>query len=171
MKKNKLSVIAALLLLSVIFIGADGSSSCDSEVDDVQRHETEKLVSEAHGQVGMPDIINFQERRLAKQILEMRDKEIATHTYIKNDMRGCLVYLGPSIGYGLPYAVQFTNPEKYEYSGATLPQPDPNGLFMPDSLSATWVILSDPATGKTAPVYVEPEITVSPFRIRQAECK
>lgn len=149
----------------------------DKSADKKQSQETAKMMNEANAQIGMPDIINFQERKFAKQILELRDKEILTHTYIKNDFKGCLVYLGRSVGYGLPYAVQFTNPMKLvrKYNTAntkiTMPQEDPNGLFMPDSLSATWVLLYDEATKKTSPVYVESEITVSPFRIKRAECK
>ena len=44
-----------------------------------------------------------------------------------------------------------------------LPQPDPNGLFMPTSSSATWLMMVDPNGGKPRPVYIEPEIVVSPF--------
>lgn len=158
-----------LLLTACAFLSLTACNIEDAEYQ--QKIATGKLTAEANKQIGMPDIVNFQERRFAKQILEMRDSEIATHTYIKNDMQGCLVYLGASVGYGLPYAVQFTNPMQYKHSGATLPQPDPNGLYMPDSLTATWVLLSDPHTGKTSPVYVESELTVSTFRIKQAECK
>lgn len=164
-----------------------GMTACNEEKvssDQKQAAQTEKLTSEANAQIGMPDIINFQERKFAKQILELRDKEILTHTYIKNDFKGCLTYLGRSVGYGLPYAVQFTNPNKLaapthrdgtqsrtSWRDIPMPQPDPNGLFMPDSLSATWVLLYDEATKKTSPVYVESELTVSPFRIKRAECK
>lgn len=167
MKKLLLIPLAALSL-----------TACDEQVQSAEKQQaeaTKKLTAEASRQIGMPDIVNFQERRLAKQILEMRDSEIATHTYIKNDMQGCLVYLGASVGYGLPYAVQFTNPERKVFGtnggSISLPQADPNGLYMPDSLTATWVILYDPETKKTAPVYVESELTVSPFRIKRAECK
>jgi len=47
----------------------------------------------------------------------------------------------------------------------TLPQADPNGLFMPTSSSATWLMMIDPETNKPRPVYIEPEIIVSPFRL------
>jgi hypothetical protein len=72
--------------------------------------------------------------------------------------------------------VQFTNPEKVVvnkfrgnangYGGVygTLPQADPNGLFMPDGLSATWILLVGP-DGEAHPVYVESEILVSPFSL------
>jgi len=167
-------LLAAMAVMTCITLAACEPQQPSAEQQ--QQTATARLTKEANMQIGMPDIINFQERRLAKQILEMRDTEIATHTYIQNSMRGCLVYLGASVGYGLPYAVQFTNPMRRIGDGFngeidTLPQPDPNGLYMPDSLSATWVLLYDPATKETAPVYVEQELTVSPFRIKQAECK
>lgn len=39
-------------------------------------------------------------------------------------------------------------------------QPEPNGLYMPDSTSATWVICLG-EDGDLDPVYVEPQIIVS----------
>ena len=50
----------------------------------------------------------------------------------------------------------------------TIPQPEPNGLFMPDSVSATWVYLISPS-GDISPTYVEPTITVSLFPIINAK--
>lgn len=132
-----------------------------------QAAKTKQLQAEADRQIGMPDIINFQERKFAKQILEMRDKAISTYTYII-DMNGRKHFICESVGYGLPYSVQFTNPEKIQrvYQGAYLamPQADPNGLYMPDGLSATWVLCSDGKKG-VKPVYIESEILVSPFKM------
>jgi len=118
----------------------------------------------------MPDITRFTERKLAKDILELRDKEITTYCYLVN-LNGDLIFLGEAIGFGLPYSVQFTNPViplEVHTSGQganpaiELPQADPNGLFMPGGLSATWIMLKGP-DGKVHPVYIEPEIIVSPF--------
>jgi hypothetical protein len=53
------------------------------------------------------------------------------------------------------------------YGYAILPQADPNGLFMPTSSSATWLMMIDPKTNKPRPVYVEPEIVVSPFPLHE----
>ena len=135
--------------------------------EEAQTKQTAQLQAEASKQIGMPDIVNFQERRFAKQILEMRDKAIATYTYFI-DMNGNKHFICESVGYGLPYSVQFTNPERKEYGreGGTiaLPQADPNGLYMPDALSATWVLCSD-NKGGVKPVYVEPQIMVSPFKM------
>lgn len=151
-----------LLPLCFLFLAFDCSVS--NEADKKQRKATDKLTAEAERQVGMPNIINFQERKLAKLIFELRDKEdLICYAYIKSDYQGKLFYIGKCIGFGLPYSVQYTNPERYHYSGVTLPQPDPNGLFMPQGLSATWLMMIDPGTNEPRPVYVEPEIVVSPF--------
>jgi hypothetical protein len=139
-----------------------------SDIDRVQEKETAQLAAEAHVQVGMPDIMNWTERRQFKDILELRDEpELSTYTYIVN-WQGQLLPLCQSIGYGLPYSVQYTNPLREEpgHQGViALPQPDPNGLFMPSGLSATWVLCLDPATGTVDPVYVEPAIIVSRFEL------
>ena len=144
--------------------------SCDSgsDADNIQAQQTKKSMLEANRQIGMPAISNFQERKLAKMIFELRDQEnLKTYAYIINNMTGELVFIGKCIGFGLPYSVQFTNPERIEYrqgNMATVPQPDPNGLFMPSGLSATWLMMLD-ENGKARPVYVEPEILVSPFKL------
>lgn len=144
-------------------LGCEDRTSSDS----VMRKQTEQAMQEANAQIGMPAIKNFQERKLAKMIFELRDQEnLVTYAYIVNHMTGKLVFIGKCIGYGLPYSIQYTNPSKLQYktSGGyhIMPQADPNGLFMPEGLSATWLMMLD-KDGEPHPVYVEPEIFVSPF--------
>jgi hypothetical protein len=156
----------SLLFLGVLFLLLLSMFSCDIEesADSKQRRATKKSLKEAHRQIGMPAIKNFQERKLAKMIFELRDQEnLVCYAYLVNKMTGKLVFLGKCIGFGLPYSVQYTNPERYVVGGGTLPQADPNGLFMPQGLSATWLMMIDRRTGKARPVYIEPEIVVSPF--------
>ena len=150
----------------------------DNSADSKLAEQTEQAMQEANRQIGMPAIKNFQERKLMKMILELRDQEnLMCHAYIVN-LEGKLIYLGQCVGYGLPYSVQYTNPEKVAVDRridaanggdhtvwGKLPQPDPNGLFMPDGLSATWLMLVDKETGEPRPVYVEPEIIVSPIKL------
>jgi hypothetical protein len=132
-------------------------------------------MKEANAQVGMPALVNYQEKKLAKMLYELRDQEkLVCYAYLKS-LEGKAVYLGKCIGYGLPYCVQFSNPERVahetNYNGGsfgTLPQPEPNGLFMPQSLSATWLMMIDSETGEQRPVYIEPEIIVSPFLLSNA---
>ena len=146
-----------------------GNSDCDqgSSVDTKQAVQTEKMVAEAERLTGPPNITNFTERRFAKMIYELRDQEVATYSYFM-DMHGKLHFLCESIGFGLPYSVQYVNPQRKIFgrqSVTTIPQPEPNGLFMPDGLSATWVLCSD-GKGSVKPVYSEPSLIVSPFPLK-----
>jgi hypothetical protein len=50
-------------------------------------------------------------------------------------------------------------------AGITLPQPEPNGLFMPPDSEATWIMCSD-GSGGVRPVYSEPRLVVSPFPLK-----
>jgi len=164
----KLNIIRLTVILSAFSL-----ASCVEEQtsDRKQQQEQESILQEATSSVGMPAIKNFRERKLAKDILELRDQEgLTTYTYIVAEATGKLVFLGESIGYGLPYSTQFTNPEKIErYSSAggyvTLPQADPNGLFSPASADGTWVMLKDPNGSKVVPVLIEPRCIVSPFKL------
>ena len=164
---RKLNFVFLLMVgLTLMFwVGCEDRNKADK----VQREQTEKSMLEMNRQVGMPAIKNYQEKKLAKMIFELRDQaNLITYTYIIT-ITGKKVFLGKSIGYGLPYSIQYTNPMKkvFQSNGGsvTLPQADPNGLFMPDGLSATWIMLINPKTGKPKPVYIENEIIVSPFRL------
>jgi len=157
---KKLSTI----LLGIMCLFIMGNTDCSGGTDSQQRAENEKMVQEAHKQTGTPNIRNFTERKFAKMIYELRDQEVTTYSYFM-DMNGDLHFLCESIGFGLPYSVQYVNPQRYHHNGTTLPQPEPNGLFMPDSLSATWVLCSD-GKGKVRPVYSEPSLIVSPFPLK-----
>lgn len=158
-----------MLILSLFIVGCNVNVAPDA--DKRQAAETKQRLAEADRQIGMPDITRFTERKLAKDILELRDKEITTYCYIVN-LNGELIFIGEAIGFGLPYSVQYTNPEVVAHknnlnggSFGTLPQADPNGLFMPQGLAATWIMLKGP-DGKVHPVYMEPEIIVSPFKLK-----
>jgi len=167
---NKLMTV--LVLVSLLATGCTNSVPKKDSADARQAEETRVRLSEADRQIGMPDITRFTERKLARDILELRDKEITTYCYIVN-LNGDLIFLGEAIGFGIPYSVQYTNPQTVDTvdggeHGArnpyTMPQADPNGLFMPEGLSATWIMLKGP-DGKVHPVYMEPEIIVSPFKL------
>jgi hypothetical protein len=156
-----------LILISIVCL-VMATSCIELSSDDRQRIEQEKILMEGTTQVGMPAIKNFREKRLLKDILEMRDQEgLITYVYWASEFQGKLVFLGEAIGYGIPYSTQFTNPQKRDCS-ISLPQADPNGLFSPGSAEGTWVLLKDPSSGKTSPVYIEPRIVVSPFKLKGA---
>jgi hypothetical protein len=165
-------VLTGVVLVLLATAGM-GQSSCGevSKSDAIQRQQGEKLLQEATAQTGMPALVNFRERKLLKDILEMRDQDgLVTYTYVFNELQGKLVFLCNSIGYGIPYATQYTNPQKPLYMDradtAVIDQADPNGLFSPSSAEGTWVQCSDPAkAGAVRTVYIEPRIIVSPFKL------
>lgn len=160
-----------ILIISLLFIlSSCGELNMQPTGDEIQSQQTRDAQSEALREVGAPNIVNFQELRLAKMITELRDQEnILTYTYIVN-LNGELIFMGESIGFGLPYSVQTTNPMRVYHeegvngrSATFIPQPEPNMLFMPEGLSATWIMLINPVTDEAQPVYIESEILVSPF--------
>jgi len=170
---KKISIVC-LVCLAMSFVGCSRPMSGKKDADTIQQEQTKQSLAEANRQIGMPAITNFQELKLAKMIFELRDKEdYVCHAYLVNQMTGEIgQYLGKCLGYGIPYSVQFTNPEKVVHecnmnggSFGTLPQADPNGLFMPTSSSATWLMLQDKESGDFRPTYVEPLIIVSPFEL------
>lgn len=148
--------------------------------NDTQRQQQETLLKEATSSVGMPAIHNFRERRLLKDIYEMRDQEgLITYTYLFSPMTGKLSFFCDSIGYGIPYSTQFTAPtavQRYylpsvngtgaDWGHDDLPQADPNGLFSPASADGTWVMCKDPSSKNVQPMYIEPRIVVSPFKLK-----
>jgi hypothetical protein len=158
--------VAAAVLSAAALLSPDGSCE-DNSSDAVQRRQQESILAEGTAQTGMPAIKNFRERKLLKDILELRDQDgLVTHTYLYNAMSGRLVFFCDSIGYGIPYATEYTSPAKPSRSdqyGFALPQADPNGLFSPASAEGTWVMCKDPGGDVVRPVYVEPRVVVSPF--------
>lgn len=167
----------AFALLLLLAPSEPGCGTSPETSDDKQRRQQETILAEGTAQVGMPAIKNFRERKLMKDILEMRDQEgIVTYTYTFSEVTGKLTFFCDSIGYGLPYATQFTNPSKlerghwdgYHYS-EVLPQADPNGLFSPASADGTWVMCKDPGGTEARPVYIEPKVVTSPFKLPTAD--
>jgi len=138
---------------------------CVNETSDQrQQVQQEQMLQDATSQTGMPAIKNFRERKLMKDILEKRDQDgLVTWTYLFSEVSGKYHFFCHSFGYGLPYATQYTNPQKAIYSGLALPQADPNGLFSPGSAEGTWVMCLNPHGTDVSPVYVEPKIITSPF--------
>jgi hypothetical protein len=162
MKKLLILLVASVLVL----VGCEGEESADTKA----KEQTEQIMQEIDRQVGMPRITNFQEKKLAKEIFELRDRsDLVTYAYTQN-LDGKYVYLGKAIGFGLPYSVQYTNPERIAdrsstYGYVTLPQADPNGLFMPEGLSSTWLMLINEETGEPEIIYTEPSIVVTQSKL------
>ncbi len=164
MKKTALIILFSLSF--VILMGQSDDSCNGKSSDQIQKEQQERILMEGTSSVGMPAIKNFQEKRILKDILELRDQTgYITYTYIFSEYLGKFIYLGQSIGYGIPAATQFTNPEKVVWNQTVIPQADPNGLFSPSSAEGTWVLLKDPNSSDVKPIYVEPRIIVSPFKM------
>ena len=166
-----------LLFISLISLMAVG---CDVQPvqktsDQKQNDQQETINKQAVEEVGLPNIVNFAEKRQLKDIYELRDKAITTYTYTQ-DNNGINHLLCRSVNYGIPYSTQYTNPMQpamhtysqdnlQHYGGYAVPQADPNGLYSPASAEGTWIFCLDPNTKKPAPLYVEPRVIVSPFKL------
>jgi len=152
---------------ALLGIAALALTACDytASSEDIQNQKQEQVNKQAVQTVGMPAIVNFQEKRILKDIYELRDTQIRTYTYI-TDLNGHLHKLCDSIGYGIPAATQYTNPQVKPsgyHDEVPIPQADPNGLYSPASAEGTWVLCNQPGKDKTVPVYIEPRVIVSPF--------
>lgn len=167
------------LLILVVLIATVSGCAYNPNSSDVQRDRQEKMVSEGVAQTGLPAIKNFRELKLAKDIYEMRDQTgLVTYSYLWSDVQGRLIFLCNSIGYPIPYGVQITAPESIQryylapVQGATrdwgherLPQAEPNGLFSPSSAEGSWVMCKDPHGKDVRPIYTEPRVIVSQFKL------
>lgn len=169
-KKIATLILSVVCVTGVLFTGCEDMQS----TDDKQAQQTEVLQKQAAQKLGMPNITNFYEKKTLKRIMEDCDNSnLITYAYIYNTMTGKFEYLGQTIGYGIPYGTEYTNPQ-YKPNGYNeeepLPQADPNGLYKAENVSATWLMLIDPSTGEAKPVYEESEITVSPFKLDKSKC-
>ena len=158
--------LALILPFIVALAACDGPRPTSTQIEKAKQEE---MSMQAVQQVGMPAIVNFAEKRMMKDIIELRDRMEPTITYV-TDMNGHLHKRCNSVGYGLPYATQYTNPQRVargnetpEHGNVTLPQADPNGLYSPASAEGTWVMCV--FDGKAKPVYFEDRVTVSPVAL------
>lgn len=169
---KKLYPFIGLMLVSVLLAGCFEEDAATKR----ERQATAQLAEQASVIVGTPAIQNFTEKRNLKMLYELRDNpKLTTVTYIV-DLNGKLHKFCDSMGYGFPYATQFTNPQRDTYYGSTansgssvhfsLPQPEPNGLFMPNAADGTWVMCLNPENKQVQPVYVEPRVVISPFALK-----
>ena len=162
---HKISTIFIVAAIAAMLAGCDEAAPSDK----AQARQQEQASQEANAQAGFPGITRFTEKKMVKMLYERRDAEVATFSYVM-DMNGRLFHVCDSIGYGLPYGVQYTNPEKDIYTTSAsvhhnLPQAEPNGLFMPPTADGTWVMCAG-KNGSIDPLYVEPHVIVSPHKLK-----
>lgn len=152
-------VLTLLMVLSFTITSCDDPKKSDTVLNAKQ----EASMKEAVRQVGMPNIVNFTQRKQLKMIQELCDQEnLICYAYIVPEMTGKPVFLGKCIGFGIPYSTQYTSPQKVAYDqwhdSPVIPQADPNGLFMPDNAEGTWLMMVDPQTKEIHPAYIEPRV-------------
>jgi len=171
---KKFLIAAAIAAMTATTANAGWFDEPAPSSDEAVADQMEKLLKEGERQTGLPAITNFTEKRMVKWLYELRDQpNYRTYTYIVT-MNGTLIKICDSVGYGINASIQYSNPDKVvdyeEFVGdridahvGTLPQAEPNGLFMPEGLAATYVMCVDGTSEDVKAVYLEPEIIVSPF--------
>lgn len=171
MKKTLVGILVAISVFGLV--GCDEGSASATGTEKEMNKQQQQVLEESNRQIGMPNIKNHFEKKMAKDIWELRDNpDLTTYAYTQN-MDGRYVYLGRCIGYGLPYTTQYTSPEKLEtggsssagYWGTTLPQADPNGLYSSETTNATWLMLINEETNEREIIYSEPSIVVTQTKL------
>jgi hypothetical protein len=176
MRSRTLLCAGALFASVTLLMGDGGDCSGDPpSAEQRDRQATEQLAQQGIVQVGWPGITNFTEKRLLKMLYELRDNaNLVTYSYYL-DLEGRRHKLCPttSVGYGIPYATQYTNGLKPAgdsyHSLVAINNPEPNGLFPPASAEGTWVMCLAPDGKSLSPLYVEPRVIVSQFAMSTAD--
>ena len=171
------TLMLVVIGISPLLMGAqtENTSGCSNNPpssDDVQRTQQEKMLQQRNAMLGMPTVTNFRKAKFMKEVIERTDQAIVTYTYNQSETFGCYNFISISTGFPIPYATQYTNPQKVEYvsisAGHTyqvLPQADPDGLFSPASAEGTWSLLKNPEGKEMGPTYSEPKLFTSPFKL------
>ena len=163
------------ILLFIVILSTTTLSGCFRErersADEKTQARQERIQAEGERQNGLPNIVNYSELKNVNFIYEKRDQaNLTTYLYTKAEMTGALHFIGKGVGFGLPYATQRSSPTKIVrvyYRGVlgirepiTVPQSEPNGLFMPSSADATWQFIVNRKTGKIELTYFEDKLNV-----------
>ena len=81
---KKYLIAASIFAATVLVMGDDGGCSETITSDQIAHQQQEKNLANAARDVGMPAITNYTEKRLLKQLYEMRDDpKIITYTYLQ----------------------------------------------------------------------------------------
>lgn len=149
------------------------AAACGPIEQSAEQQRTQQVKTQmkaAVRQVPPPKIQNFQELRWATYLYELRDQTFGTYSYY-TDLNGNLHFICESVGFGINASVQITNPERIishtHQSFGTIPQPEPNALYMPEGLAATYVLCAAENTPLgVAPIYIEDNVIVSVFPLK-----
>ena len=167
------TIIRIGIMCSITILGLMVITGCNAKnsADDKMANQTRNALDQAFRETGMPAIKNSTELKSAKMLYELRDNpKLINYVYSKNNYTGLFVYMGRCVGYGIPASVQYSNPVREKKIGSSanwswelVPQAEPNGLFMPEGLSATYIMLVNEKTGDPVPMYFEDPVTVVGF--------
>lgn len=170
---KKLILMIMLTLSTLTLVGCGEEVTPTGSEKDINKQQ-KQMLEESNRQTGMPNIKHNFEKKMAKDIWELRDNpDLTTYAYTQN-MDGQYVYLGRCVGYGLPYTTQYTSPEVFVdedfdlgdgWGGVVLPQADPNGLYSSETTNATWLMLINEDTNEREIIYSEPSIVVTQSKL------
>lgn len=147
-----------IMALSILALTNCAPTPYQPTSEEIQNNNQEIVNKRAVQSVGMPSILHFAEKRLLKDIYEMRDNSISTLTYTK-DINGHAHLFCHSLGFPLPYSTQYTNPmQEGDRISVAIPQSDPNGLYSPASAEGTWIMCLSKNKHKAHPAYVEDRV-------------
>jgi hypothetical protein len=155
--------------------------SCDNDTAPPTANEREqsaqaRITAESQATVGMPNIVNFNQKKQLKVIIEAFDQpNLVTYSYLV-DRSARLQPLCRSQGYGFNEATQFTNPQQIEWresgqsglASGVVGQADPTGLYSPTTSEGT-LLLCLTKDGKVLPVRSEPDIITLPVPYEQLD--
>lgn len=152
-----------ILILVVVGLVA---AQCGSQGIERQQQEQNQLSLIQNQPV--PNLGGYSfERDVVIQTYLARNRTIATYTYTMTEIDAKIIEICASIGYPIPYATQLTNPLQtvYNNSGAIIGNPEPNGLYSPDSAEGTIINCAND-DGTITPTYWEPRVFALPYRIK-----
>mgnify|MGYP006419899843 CR=1 FL=1 len=160
---NRLFLLAFVLMAAPLMMAEDctAPSATEAEAQGVARQDAQYLAAQP-----VPFYNYSPERDYLTQLYNLRQSNVTTHS-VWRSYDGTLLFDCPSMGFGIPYDLQLTNPLKIaEYGShagyAIVEQAEPNGLFSSKNTSATWVLCVED-DGGLAPVYVEAVVNVYPW--------
>ena len=171
MKKKLIyaALFSVLIMASLHLVGCGPETQSS---DQIEQSKQSSIVDEITREVGMPTLTHFFEKKQLKDLYQKRDNpNLVCYAYLYSEQTGKLTFFCNCIGYGIPYATQYSSSEKWvngstsEYSHSA-PQSEPNGLFPPSTAEGTWILMVNPNNlGDIKPIYVEPRVIVSPVKL------
>ena len=103
-KMKKVLLLFAVVLSLGAMVGCTDIESGTKEIASAESEYTADLMKQINDEIGMPEITEFYEKKLAKEVLELRDdSKLVCYAYTYSPYTGKFIYLGKSIGYGIPY--------------------------------------------------------------------